>query len=100
MRIRYYCTDMKLSTGVKLFKLILLITFSFCALVSVNAQDKLGNLKEWVGKYPTYNDTKPHREFLKLPEVRQPLLNLLSKKDHRFLTVECGKEVPIEMIGD
>jgi hypothetical protein len=64
------------------------------------AQSKLGHLKEWIGKHPTYNDFKPRREFLKLPEIKRPLLNLLSRDDYRFLTRTCGKEVPIEMIGD
>lgn len=81
-----------------LFKSISVITLTACSLIAVNAQDTLGHLKEWVGKYPTYNSTKPRREFLKLPEVRQPLLNLLSRQDYRFLTVICGKEVPIEII--
>jgi hypothetical protein len=64
------------------------------------AQANLGHLKEWVGKYPTNNDLKPHREFLKLPEIKRPLLKLLSRDDYRFLTRTCGKEVPIEKIGD
>jgi hypothetical protein len=71
-----------------------------CLLSAAGAQERLDHLKGWVGKYPTYNDTKPHREFLKLPEVRQRLLKLVSKKDYRFITVTCGKEVPIEQIED
>ena len=47
------------------------------------AQGKLGHLKEWVGKHPTYNDFRPHREFLKLPEIKRPLLKLLSRDDYR-----------------
>src|SRR5215216_3278289 len=84
----------------RLFKPILVIAFGLSALTTVNAQEKLGHLRHWVGKYPSYDDTKPHRDFLKLPEVRNPLLKLLSKKDYHFLAVVCGKEVPIEMIED
>src|SRR6266550_154618 len=82
----------------RLLKFISVIAFTACSLTVVNAQEKLGHLKVWVGKYPTYKNTKPRREFLKLPEVSEPLLNLLSKQDYRFLTVVCGKEVQIEMI--
>jgi hypothetical protein len=57
-------------------------------------------LTEWVGKFPTYNDFIPRKEFLKLPEIQRPLLKLLSRNDYRFLTRTCGKETPIEMIGD
>ena len=64
------------------------------------AQGKFGHLKEWVGKYPTFNDFRPRREFLKLPEIKRPLLKLLSRDDYLFLTQTCGKEVPIEIIGD
>src|SRR5262245_4317574 len=71
-----------------------------CASSTAIAQSKLGHLKEWVGKYPTFNDFKPRREFLNLPEIKRPLLRLISRGDYRFLTRTCGKEVPIEMIGD
>jgi len=71
-----------------------------CVSQTAIAQSKLGHLKEWVGINPTFNDFKPRREFLKLPEIRRPLLKLLSLDDYRFLTRGCGKEVPIEMIGD
>lgn len=84
----------------RLVKLISLVAFTSCALITVNAQDKLGYLKEWVGKYPADNATKPHRALLKLPEVRKPLLSLLSKPDYHFMTVVCGKEVPVEVIDD
>src|SRR5262245_26629278 len=76
--------------------IVLLCCFSSTAI----ARGKLGHLKEWVGKYPTYNYFKPRREFLKLPEIKQPLLKLLSRDDYRFLTRTCGKEAPIEMAGD
>jgi hypothetical protein len=60
------------------------------------SQARFGHLKEWVGKRPTYNGTKPRKEFLKLPEIQQPLLKLLPRNDYRFLTRTCGKEAPIE----
>jgi hypothetical protein len=71
-----------------------------CVSSTVVAQGKLGRLKEWVGKSPTYNEFRPRREFLNLPEIKRPLLKLISRDDYRFLTRTCGKEVPIEMIGD
>jgi hypothetical protein len=74
---------------------LLLILFA-----STRAQEKLGYLRTWVGKYPTYNVTKPHREFLKEPEIQRQLLSLLPRKVFHFLTVTCGKEVPIELIDE
>jgi hypothetical protein len=68
--------------------------------VTLMAQGKFRHLKDWVGKYPTFNDTKPHKEFLKLPVIQKSLLHLLPSNDYRFLTKTCGKEVPIKMIGD
>jgi hypothetical protein len=58
------------SINVRLLKLILFASFTSCALITVDAQDKLGHLKEWVGRYPTDKATKPHREFVKL-DLRQ-----------------------------
>jgi hypothetical protein len=83
-----------------LSKMTLLITLTACVLSNSNAQEKLGHLREWVGKYPSYNNIKAPKDFLRLPEVRRPLMKLLSDQDYRFLTVVCGKEIPIEMIGD
>jgi hypothetical protein len=84
----------------RLSKLTLLITFTACSLSTTNAQERLGHLREWVGKYPSYNNRKAPRDFLKLPEVHRPLLRILSPQDYRFITAVCGKQVPIEMIGD
>jgi hypothetical protein len=84
----------------KLLKTFSSIVLLLCLLSATDAQDRLSHLRSWVGKYPTYNDTKPHQEFLKLPEIRQRLLKLVSPKDYRFITVICGKEVPIEQIDD
>jgi hypothetical protein len=82
-------------------RVILTILISLgCISPNAVAQSKLSHLKEWVGKHPTYNDFRPRKEFLKSPEIQRPLLKLISKKDYRFLTRRCGKEVPIEMIGD
>jgi hypothetical protein len=78
------------------FRLVTTLVLLGCVSLPATAQVKLGHLKEWVGKYPTYSGSKPRKEFLRLPEIQQPLLKLLSRNDYRFLTKTCGKEAPIE----
>lgn len=79
-------------------RLIVALVLLGCVNPPAMSQGKLGHLKEWAGKYPTYNDTKPRREFLKLPEIQQSLLKLLPRTDYRFLTKTCSKEARIDQI--
>ncbi|HEX8649835.1 MAG TPA: hypothetical protein VF708_03270 [Pyrinomonadaceae bacterium] len=84
----------------KLLKTFASLVLVYCCFYSVHAQDKLGHLRSWAGKYPTYKGSRPRRQFLKLPEIHGRLLKLVSPKDYRFIMDVCGKEVPIEQMGD
>ena len=75
---------------------ILLLCFSSAAV----AQDKLGHLKSWAGKYPTEKKGRVTNSFFGLPEVRTPLLRLLSRADLNLLTKEYAVEAPIKLVGD
>ena len=75
---------------------LLLLCFSSAAV----AQDRLGHLKSWAGKYPTSRKGKVTTSFFGLPEVRTPLMRLLSRTDFNLLTKEYGVETPIKQIGD
>lgn len=74
---------------------LLLLCFSGAAV----AQD-LGHLRSWAGKYPTDRKGKVTTSFFGLPEIRTPLLHLLSRTDFNLLTKEYGVETPIKQIGD
>ena len=75
---------------------VLMLCFS-CAAV---AQDRLGHLKSWVGKYPTERKGRITTNFFGLPEIRTPLLRLLSRADFNLLTKEYAVEAPIKLTGD
>lgn len=81
-----------------LIALALLLFFSFGG-VSV-AQNRLEHLRSWAGKYPTYKRGRVTTRFFDLPEVRQPLMSLLSRTDFNLLTKEYTLETPIKQIGD
>ncbi len=81
--------------------LIVLVPLLFlCFSSAVVAQDRLGHLKSWAGKYPTDKKGKVTTSFFGLPEIRTPLLSLLSRTDFNLLTKEYGVETPIKQIGD
>lgn len=71
-----------------------------CLSSAAFAQNKPGNLKSWAGKYPTDRKGRITRKFFGLPEVRTPLLRLLSRADFNLLTKEYAVEAPIKEIGD
>jgi hypothetical protein len=75
---------------------ILLLCFSSAAF----AQKTLGQLKSWEGKYPTERKGRVTTSFFGLPEIRTPLLRLLSRPDFNLLTKEYSVEAPIKLIGD
>ena len=64
------------------------------------AQDNFGHLKSWAGKYPTDRKGRITKKFFGLPEIRTPLLRLLSREDFALLTREYSVEAPIKVIGD
>lgn len=80
--------------------LIALVLLLFCLSGIVMAQGNLENLRRWVGKYPTLRHGTVTTSFFNLPEVRQPLMKLLSRRDFNLLTREYGVETPIKQIGD
>lgn len=75
---------------------VLLLSFS----TAVVAQSNLDHLKSWAGKYPTERKGRVTRKFFGLPEIRTPLLRLLSRPDFNLLTKEYSVESPIKQIGD
>jgi hypothetical protein len=67
---------------------------------AVVAQSNIDHLKSWAGKYPTEKKGRMTTRFFGLPEVRTPLLRLLSRSDFNLLTKEYAVESPIKLIGD
>jgi hypothetical protein len=80
--------------------LIALALALFCLSSAAPAQNGLGHLKSWAGKYPTSKKGKVTRSFFNLPEIRQPLMKLLKRSDYNLLTREYAVETPIKQIGD
>jgi hypothetical protein len=81
--------------------LMLLLPLLFLSFSSVAvAQDSLGHLKSWAGKYPTEKKGRVTTKFFGLPEIRTPLLRLLNREDFNLLTNEYAVEAPIKLIGD
>src|SRR4051812_43652124 len=64
------------------------------------AQNNLGRLRSWAGKYPTNKQGRVTTRFFTQPEIRQPLLKLLSRADFNLLTSGYQVETPIKQIGD
>ena len=75
---------------------LLLLCFSGAAV----AQDRLGHLRSWAGKYPTNKKGRVTTSFFGLPEIRTPLLRLLSRTDFNLLTKEFEVETLIKQIDD
>lgn len=81
-------------------KLIALVLLICCLSGASAAQNSLDHLKSWAGKYPTQRRGKVTTSFLAAPEIRRPLLRLLSRKDFNLLTKEYKVEVPIKLMGN
>jgi hypothetical protein len=82
-------------------KSLLALAFLICCFSgSVMAQNRLEHLKSWAGKYPTERKGRVTIKFFGLPEIRRPLLRLLSRKDYNLLTRDYRVEVPIKRIGN
>lgn len=81
--------------------LIALALLVFClGGVAAAAQGNLMSLRSWVGKYPTDKHGRVTRKFFAQPQVRQPLLNLLSRSDYNLLTNAYAVETPVKQLGD
>jgi hypothetical protein len=80
--------------------LMALLLLLFCLSGVTNAQSGLGSLRIWAGRYPTHKAGRVTRKFFQLPQIRRPLVALLSRADFNLLTREYGVETPIKQIGD
>ena len=76
----------------------LVLLFSLSGLAA--AQNNLGRLRSWAGKYPTSKRGRVTTRFFAQPEIQQPLLKLLSRSDYNLLTRDYAVETPIKEIGD
>lgn len=81
-------------------KLIALALLLCCLSSAAAAQGKLGHLKSWAGKYPTERKGKATTKFFAAPEIRRPLVSLLSRRDYNLLTRTYTVEVPIKLLGN
>src|SRR5258708_12614578 len=80
--------------------IILAPLLALCFSSSAIAQEGLGHLKSWAGKYPTDKKGRVTTSFFGVPEIRTPLLHLLSRANFNLLTKEYAVEAPIKLIGD
>jgi hypothetical protein len=80
--------------------LIALALLIFCFGGTLAAQSSLGHLRSWAGKYPTNRRGRVTTSFFKLPEIRRPLVSLLSRADFNLLTRDYQVETPIKLIGN
>ena len=80
--------------------LIALVLLLCCLSGAAQAQNQLDHLRSWAGKYPTSRRGRVKTSFFALPEIRRPLLKLLSRKDYNLLTRDYQVEVPFKLMGD
>ena len=80
--------------------IVLVPLFLLCFSSAAVAQNRLGHLKSWAGKYPSEKKGRVTTKFFGLSEIRTPLLRLLSRSDFDLLTREYAVEAPIKLIGD
>ena len=76
--------------------LLLMALLGFASVSS--AQSKYGHLKTWANEYPLKLWTKPKVNFFALPEIRQPLLNILGTQNFQRLMADLGQVTPINVI--
>jgi hypothetical protein len=81
-------------------RLIALALLLFCFGGVAVAQNNLERLRSWAGKYPTDRKGRVTRRFFAEPQVQQPLLKLLSRRNYNLLTNGYAVETPIKEIGD
>jgi hypothetical protein len=81
-------------------QVLLGIIILLCGSTVVLAQGRLDRLKRWEGKYPTTKKGRITTRFFAEPEIRTPLLKLLSRDDYNLLTKEYAVETPVKKIGD
>src|SRR4051812_37133230 len=81
-------------------KNLIALALLFCLGGVAIAQGNLGHLRSWAGKYPTNKHGRVTTRFFSEPQVRQPLLKLLSRSDFNLLTTAYQVEAPIKQMGD
>lgn len=79
---------------------LIALTILIFSLSGVSSAQSLERLRSWVGKYPTDKHGRVTRRFFGQPQVQQPLMKLLSRKDYNLLTNAYAVETPIKEIGD
>ena len=82
----------------RLKDVFVIVSLLLCLSNTAGAQDKLDSLRSWIGKYPTDETHRPPRHFFQFPEIRRPLLKLLSRRDFNRLTGNYKVESPIELV--
>lgn len=60
----------------------------------------LQHLKNWVGEYPIDKQSKPPKNFLNLPEIRKPLIDIIGDKYFERLQNNYYLTTPIELIDN
>lgn len=89
-----------LMNSMKRNNLIAVILLLCCFSGAVAAQGRLNHLRSWAGRYPTHKTGRITRNFFQLPQIRRPLLALLTRTDFNLLTREYAVETPIKQIGN
>lgn len=77
----------------------LLLFLLLCLGDSAVAQLGLSKLTSWDGKYPTHKKGRVTTKFFSVPEIRTPLLKLLSQNDYNLLTKEYSVGTPVKKIA-
>lgn len=75
-----------------------LLVLSLSAITVVNAQNRVAHLREWEGRYPIDNATKPSKNFFKLPDIQLHLIWLLGATNYKRLLSDFEKNTPIRFI--
>jgi hypothetical protein len=68
--------------------------------LSGSAKSRFDHLKLWAGKYPIEKNGRVTTSFFDVPEIRQPLMQLLKSRNFTLLTKLYDVQTPIELIGD
>lgn len=78
-----------------------LILVGFCSISAfgqAKSKNKLASLKKYAGEIPVDNTVKPRRNLFNLPELKSPLVALLSAKNFRRLVSDFNAQSPIEVV--
>jgi hypothetical protein len=107
----WFSSQQQFAATMRAARVILLVTLTVGNLAlpstSAPAGEKYESLKTWDGKYPSGAFDKKTGDYHKfkvgffaLPEVKQPLDQLLNHKEFELLTKQYEVESPIKTIGE